>query len=716
MLRHIGLAGTACIAAWSGAGCAKDAPTENVGGVEIEYLAHAAFQIHADDGTRLLIDPFQSRVWLGYDFPRIETPDAVLVSHPHYDHDAGVFRGADWPWPERPPITDPGTYDIGPFAVTAVEGRHAEPYGEEFGRTNTIYVIEAEGVRIVHLGDNGPLTPENIAEIGPVDVLLIPGDALDHILDPVSTTAAIDALAPRVVIPMHYRIPDLESASNSPSDLGEVDGWLERRTRVIRTGVHRTRLSPATLPDRRTVLVLQHSPDVPSPAGRGYAPAGTPVSLAIAGYAKVLCSAVYVSGRDLEEARRHSGLFFLEATQRAGVSAVRHNPDRRAVHVSHGDTVTRSARFHGDQGCVIEPRNGDPGPHFPPTRVTSTVPDPPAWPLLPDTPTPTPDAVQVNAAADAAFAAGALTAAFLAVQRGHVLVERYADGIGPHTQLESWSMGKSLTATLIGILIGEGEIALDDPAPVPAWQEPGDPRAEIRIRDLLQMSGGLRFTAPRDPDYTPALGYPDHMRIYTGAIDAFAFAESRPLQFPPGTEGRYRNSDPLVLGAIIRRTVEGRGENYWTWPQRALFDRLGIQKQVLETDPWGNFLLTGFDYGTARNWARLGQLYLNDGVWDGERILPEGFVDFVREPAPAWSEPVYGGLFWLNRTGEWNLPDDAYFMAGGGGQRVFIVPSLDLIVVRLGHFEGNEVGMAALNEALALLVGALPTPSLADDP
>jgi CubicO group peptidase (beta-lactamase class C family) len=267
-------------------------------------------------------------------------------------------------------------------------------------------------------------------------------------------------------------------------------------------------------------------------------------------------------------------------------------------------------------------------------------------------------------------------------------------------------MGKSITATLVGLLIKDGHFGLYDPAPVEAWKKPGDPRAKIRIADLLRMSGGLRFSAPRDPDYSPA-AYPDHFYIYTGAIDAFEFSYGRPLQFPPNTEGRYRNCDPLTLGHIIKQTVQKRGEDYLSFPQRALFDRIGIRRMVLEPDPFGNFLLSGYDYGTARNWARLGLLYLWDGVWQGKRLLPEGFVEFVQTPAPAWKQPVYGGLFWLNRTGEFNLPRDAYSMAGAGGQRVFICPSLDLVVVRMGHFRGDAKGMRAFNAALKELTAAI---------
>jgi CubicO group peptidase (beta-lactamase class C family) len=117
--------------------------------------------------------------------------------------------------------------------------------------------------------------------------------------------------------------------------------------------------------------------------------------------------------------------------------------------------------------------------------------------------------------------------------------------------------------------------------------------------------------------------------------------------------------------------------------------------------------MTGFDYGTARNWARIGLLHLWDGVWNGERLLPEGWVDFVSTPAPAWEEPVYGGLFWVNGTGRWNLPQDAFFAAGAGGQYTFIVPSHDLVVVRMGHMRGGGVCEASTNEALSKLINAI---------
>ena len=125
--------------------------------------------------------------------------------------------------------------------------------------------------------------------------------------------------------------------------------------------------------------------------------------------------------------------------------------------------------------------------------------------------------------------------------------------------------------------------------------------------------------------------------------------------------------------------------------------------------PGRALFFTGNNYGTARDWARLGLLYLQDGVWLGERILPDGFFEFVRTPAPAWKQPVYGGLFWLNTTGQWNLPKDAYYMSGEGG-KVFVIPSLNLVVVRMGHEGGQQRGMESLNLALSELSTAIRRP------
>src|SRR5262245_47288665 len=272
-------------------------------------------------------------------------------------------------------------------------------------------------------------------------------------------------------------------------------------------------------------------------------------------------------------------------------------------------------------------------------------------------------------------------------------------------------MGKSVAATLLGILIRQGVYELWQPAPIPEWRSPGDPRAKIRVADLLNMSSGLRIIAPQDPDYDPAGPYPDHVYLYTGSVDAFRYAATRPLQWPPNSVGRYRNTDPVLVSYLVRMGVEKRGEEYLSFPQRALFDKIGIRTMVLETDPYGNFLTQGYELGSGRNWARLANLYLQDGVWNGERLLPEGYVKFVSTLAPAWvadQRPVYGGFFWVNGDGGWPVPRDAYYMAGAGGQTTMIIPSHDLVVVRLGHYRGGGPGMSSFAKALSLLVDAVP--------
>jgi CubicO group peptidase (beta-lactamase class C family) len=460
-----------------------------------------------------------------------------------------------------------------------------------------------------------------------------------------------------------------------------------------------------------TVSTLGLQPARPPSA---YAPSGTPVELGLAGYAKVTCSAIFVSGRDPNEAVRNSGAFMLPGNLAEKVTWTV-DRERQAVRMTL-DGITREAKFYDDQGCIIHAKD-KPGIHFTPVPVKTTLPDAMSqpWPMgdAPgDASKPSGlDAAKMTAALDAAFAdADTLTAAFVVLYKGKIVAERYMTGITKDTQLESWSMGKSITATLFALLVKDGTYTLEQPAPVAAWQSPDDPRSKIRNIDLLRMSAGLRFIAGQDPDYTEDKGYPDHMFIYTGAVNAFDYSINRPPQFPPNTEGRYRNCDPLTIGYLIKQAVTRRGQEYLTWPQRALFDRIGIRRQVLETDPYGNFLLTGYDYGTARNWARLGLLYLQDGMWQGTRILPEGWSKFVSTPAPAWKRPIYGGFFWINGEGDWNLPRDAYYMAGAGGQSVFIVPSHQLVIVRMGHFRGaGPAARKATNEALRLAVEAVGT-------
>jgi len=454
---------------------------------------------------------------------------------------------------------------------------------------------------------------------------------------------------------------------------------------------------------------------------------GDLMSLHAAGYAKVLCSAVFLTGLELDFAIEHVGWFTAPRDKRALLGKPVIDAGRRRVSVALPDGTIRTAIDTGGQGCVTLPVGAD-GVSFTPVPLEPkpVAADTP-WPLGDVVPPPTAelDPAKLDEIATAAFGPPeAQTAAFVVTWKGQLVVERYADGITSTTPLEGWSLGKNVTATVMGRLIQQGAYTLDQPAPIPEWQQPGDPRAAITIADLMRMSSGLRSKAPQDPEYTPdftsydfaTLGerdgvYPDQAYYYTGAIDVHAYAASRPPQWPPGTVGRYRNTDAMLVGYLNRLAIERRGEPYLTYPQREVFDKIGVRTMVLETDPFGNFMACGYEVASARDWARLANLYLRDGVApDGERLLPHDFVEHVHTPAPAWQAderlgPTYGGMFWVMNS---KVFPDAYAMLGSGGQIVAIVPSYDLVIVRLGHFSGVEASKPAVALAMKLLKEALP--------
>ena len=445
-------------------------------------------------------------------------------------------------------------------------------------------------------------------------------------------------------------------------------------------------------------------------------PPGDAIEHYASGYAKIMCSSVFVSGLDPAFAIENVGYFTAPYAERAKLGAPKIDRAKRTVEVAMPNGTVRTAKQVGSQGCVTLPV-GKSDVLFKPSIVKSALPDAKTqpWPMgdvLPAGPLPAGvDSAKIQQAVEAAFDPAGMTAAFVVTYKGRIIAERYGENITHTTPLESWSMGKSLSGTLMGILLKEGAYDLWQPAPIPEWQTPGDARAKIRIADILHMSSGLRIRAPQDPDFDASGPYPDHLFLYTGGVDMFKYAATRPLQWPPNTVGRYRNTDPVLTNYLIRLAIEKRGENYHAFPQRALFDKLGIRTMVMDTDAYGNFLTQGYEQGSARDWARIANLYLQDGVWNGERILPEGYVKFVSTLAPAWEadgRPIYGALFWLNGTGTFPAPKDAYYMAGVGGQNVLMIPSHGLAVVRLGHYKGVVAGSAALRKAVGILIEAVP--------
>lgn len=449
-------------------------------------------------------------------------------------------------------------------------------------------------------------------------------------------------------------------------------------------------------------------------------PPGDALEHNTSGFAKTMCSAVFITGLDPDVAAESVGYFTGPYEERKKVDKPVVDRVKKEVRITIPNGPTLTARYYGSQGCITLPPGRD-DVYFKPVAVKRNLPDAAKtpWPMgdvLSKDPLPAGiDAAKLQQAIDAAFdPADTFTSAFVVTHKGRLIGERYMSGIGPTTPLESWSMGKSVTATMMGILIHQGVYTLDQPAPIPEWQSPGDPRQQIRIEDILRMSSGIRIKAPDDPDFDPKGTYPDHLYLYTGRVNSFKYAATRPQQWPPNTVGRYRNTDPVLTNYLVRLAVEKRGEEYLSFPQRQLWDKIGVRSMIMETDPYGNFLTQGYEFMSGRDWARLGNLYLQDGVWNGQRLLPEGYVKFVSTVAPAWEADkrmVYGGFFWVNGAGAFPVPKEAYYMAGAGGQTVLMIPSHDLVVVRIGHFKGQGPGGEAFRRALALLMEAIPAKS-----
>lgn len=466
----------------------------------------------------------------------------------------------------------------------------------------------------------------------------------------------------------------------------------------------------------RRQALLERAQNAELPGTWAPPPVALPSHFAAA-YAQRLCSAIFIAGMDPTLARETLGdsNALVSIAQRVKMRDPVVDREGSEVRVQTRDGLTRIARRLGSQGCVIL-SEGSNRVGFVPTKVVPNLPEATStyWPMGDRLPAQKPtgyDAAKVRAAIDAAFAPEeSMTQAFVVTWKGQLIGERYGLLASAGTPLEGWSMGKSIVATLLGVLMQQGAYTLDQPAPIPEWQTRGDPRQAIRIRDLMNMSGGLRIRAEQDPEYVYDGRLPDHWYYYT-APDAFAYAASRPQEWAPGTIGRYRNTDPVLSSYLVRLAVERKGSDYHSFPQRALFDQIGIRTAVLETDAAGNFVTQGAELLSGRDWTRLANLYLQDGMWDGKRILPEGFVKFVSTPAPAWvadGRNVYGGFFWLNNDSGFAVPKDTYFMAGAGGQYTFIIPSHDLVVARLGRYAGSPSVDASLNRSLALLMEAVP--------
>ena len=283
-----------------------------------------------------------------------------------------------------------------------------------------------------------------------------------------------------------------------------------------------------------------------------------------------------------------------------------------------------------------------------------------------------------------------VTLSFLVVQGGKIIHERYAPGVDMTTRTRTWSTAKSIASTLIGMLVDQGRMSLDEPLGFEwlptAASSTRDPRAAITLRHVLNMSSGLYPIDNGGLEYATGSGL-----SYWAGASSVTGARHRALIREPGTNWDYENYDTLLAIYAMKRAL-GDERTYREYPRRALLDKIGMRNTLVSVDRFGDFILSSQVYTNARDLARFGMLYLQNGIWNDERLVSRDWVDFVRTPAPATSSRgnFYGGQFWLVPDDRTDVPQDAYSTSGNRGQFVVIVPSHDLVIVRRGLDYGRQ--------------------------
>ncbi|MBT8060494.1 MAG: beta-lactamase family protein [Gammaproteobacteria bacterium] len=418
--------------------------------------------------------------------------------------------------------------------------------------------------------------------------------------------------------------------------------------------------------------------------------------------AVLMCNGLFTSGRSLEQVFRQELAYLSDPVGTVEGGDYRIDTGMRAVEVGSPDSgpVMRAA-FREGIGCIVlapdqDLDDVDSLPRFdaaPPTGDPSRIP----WPdgdLLPGNPIPeTVNAAALQAASDWAFERESpeqVTLSLLVVHSGDLIHERYAPGVDRTTRTRTWSTAKSIAATLIGMLVDEGRLALDEPLgfdwlpPVAADEE--DPRDAITLRHVLNMSSGLYPVDSFGMEYATGSGL-----AYWAGASSVEGALRRGLIREPGAFWDYENYDTLLAVYAMKRAL-GDEAAYHAFPRRALFDRIGMRNTLASTDRFGDFIFSSQVYTNARDLARFGLLYLQGGLWHGEALISEEWIEFVRTPATATAATgnQYGGQWWLVPDDRDDVPRDAYATSGNRGQYVIVIPSHDTVIVRRGLDYGRQ--------------------------
>jgi len=382
--------------------------------------------------------------------------------------------------------------------------------------------------------------------------------------------------------------------------------------------------------------------------------------------------------------------------------------DESGAHARVAGVVAADAVLRPGLGCTLVPGESaaalvrPEGLQLPRKTLDPATP----WPLGAADPEPAP--APIEAAIDRAFAEPdptrkrvRNTTAVVIAHDGRLVAERYRPGYTKATPMLSWSMAKSVTAALVGIEVGDGRLRLHDPAPVPEWSAPDAPRRAITLDQLLRMSSGLDFAEIYGPSS-------DVSRMLFTHPDVGAYAAASRLGAPPDTVWYYSSGTSNIVARILRDLHGGDLEAQVRFANERLFDAADMTSAFIEPDVTGTFIGSSFAFMTARDWARFGELHRNDGVWNGRRILPEGWVSYVTTPTPKSPQQNYGAHWWLNRGKPENakdrpwprMPVDTFAAWGHSGQFVLVIPSAKLVVVRLGLSlpDGDDVGLEDLVE------------------
>jgi len=299
---------------------------------------------------------------------------------------------------------------------------------------------------------------------------------------------------------------------------------------------------------------------------------------------------------------------------------------------------------------------------------------------------------KMKRAIDKAFEGKKRTRAVVVVKDGQIIGEKYSEGLDENSLLLGWSMTKSITSAMAGVMVQKGMIDIEKPVNIPEWKN--DERAKITWNNLLQMCSGLKW----NENY---FWISDVTKMLAMRGDVYQHAIQSKAKYTPKEKFLYSSGTSNVVAGLQRRQFTDI-QDYWAFPYRELFHKIGMNSMIMEPDASGTFVGSSYSYATARDWAKFGMLYLNDGVWQGERILPEGWAAYTATPAPG-SEGDYGSFFWLNAGGQYpDAPREAYGAQGFQGQYVYIVPSKNLVVVRLG----TGIGDLDFNEFLTEIVEA----------